>query len=177
MAVAALVLWLCTAAVGSYLLASARTGDAESAATEEIPVAAGSAAPVRDRFAPESLRRSQTEPLPGGLKALAEFAHPALAFIGFGFWFGYVVSHSRVFLVICLGILLGAICAGVSWFIANTRENARAAKRAAEAGADTDGAEVLPGSGLHVSSPRLLILHGLGAALTLLFVTLLVARV
>ena len=160
MAVAALLLWLCTAAVGSYLLVTAAhsgNNPASAEPAEPAPVAAqrpaaaiadaagvtASPAPAparltrddRDRvFAPASLQRARSEPIPG-MKDLAEFTHPALAMIGIGFWLGYVVSHDRLFAVIGLGILLGAICAGVSLFTVNTRAARRVAAAEAESGA------------------------------------------
>jgi hypothetical protein len=205
-AIAALVLWMCTAAVGGYLLATSirprpaglrqqerdaapepddsadsavpveaiRPAGAASEAAQPAPVAldraisapqpaSATARPVRakERFDPPSLAHAKSEPLPG-MRALAEFTHPALAMIGFGFWFGYVASHDRVFAAIGFGILLGAICAGLSWFTANIR----AAKRAP--------ADQRPGP-LSVT-PRLLILHGAGALLTLLIVALITTR-
>jgi hypothetical protein len=178
-AVAALLLWLCTAAVGSYLLVSSiHSGNADHAGAtgpapvESVPVlASGPKRPTRDRnrFDPPSLQRAKSEPLPG-MKELAEFAHPALAIIGLGFWLGYVVSRDRVFAAIGLGILLGAICAGVSWFTVNTR----AARRAAAA--DTESGPAAPGTTPLSASPRLLTLHAIGAALTLLFAVLIAVR-
>ena len=199
MAIAALVLWISTVAIGTYLLATAaRIGRTESAAAEPVPVSAGRTgtagtdpAPVSspdsgsqattatplaerlrphkdDRFAPPSLQAERNEPLPG-LKELAEFAHPALALIGLGFWVGYVISRDRIMLAIGLGILLGAICAGLSWFTVNTR----AAKRAVADGTGTEDLRTAPLS----FTPLVLILHTAGAALTLLFVVLIVAHV
>ena len=195
MAVAALLLWLCTAAIGSYLLVTAvHTGNTgpgpeesapvpagQPAAARTVPAAsattAGPAAPAspakltrndRDLFAPASLRQARSEPLPG-LKDLAEFAHPALALIGIGFWLGYVVSRDRLFAVIGLGILLGAICAGVSLFTVNTR----AARRAA---ANADPAPAGPGGPPLTASPLVLTLHAIGATLTLLFAVLIAVR-
>jgi hypothetical protein len=197
-AIAALALWISTVAIGTYLLATAaRIGKAEtapsehaeSAPSEPVPVSAGqngtggansaAGAPVTpvaerlrvnkdDRFAPPSLRAERNEPLPG-MKELAEFAHPALALIGLAFWIGYVISRDRIMLAIGLGILLGAICAGLSWFIVNTR----AAKRAVADGTGTEDLRTAPLS----FTPLVLILHTAGAALTLLFVVLIVARV
>lgn len=163
MAIAALLVWLCTAAAGSYLLATGIRGR-HAAAPEPSPqpppqATSPAAKPVRDRdrFDPPSLTRAKSEPLPG-LRALAEFTHPALALIGLGFWLGYVLSRDRLFAAIGFGVLLGAIAAGLTWFTGNTR----AARRA--------GSESLP------FPPRLLILHGAGAVLTLLLVTLIAAR-
>ncbi len=165
MAIAALVLWMCTAAVGGYLLAtSTRAAVAAPAPREEAPVEVPGRVEMpgrvevpgraRARFDPPSLARAKSEPLPG-MRALAEFAHPALALIGLGCWLGYVVSRDRMFAAIGLGILLGAICAGVSWALANARRR----------------------PGALVFTPRLLILHGLGASLTLLLAALIIARV
>jgi hypothetical protein len=194
-AVAALLLWLCTAAIGAYLLVTAvHAGNVEREPEEPVPVsaeaiaravAAASRAPAkgrgappearprlsrneRDIFAPASLRQARSEPLPG-LKDLAEFTHPALALIGIGFWLGYVVSRDRLFAVIGLGILLGAICAGVTLFTVNTR----AARRAA---ADADSAPAAPGPAPLTAPPLVLILHAAGATLTLLFAVLIAVR-
>ena len=198
MAIAALALWISTVAIGTYLLATAaRIGKAESAPSdhtesappEPVPVSAGqtgagsanpaaaaAATPLAerlrvnkdDRFAPPSLRAERNEPLPG-MKELAEFAHPALALIGLAFWIGYVISRDRIMLAIGLGILLGAICAGLSWFTVNTR----AAKRAVADGTGTEDLRTAPLS----FTPLVLTLHTVGAALTLLFVVLIAAHV
>jgi hypothetical protein len=195
-AVAALLLWLCTAAVGSYLLVTAahagnNPGNDEPEPAEPVSVPAerpaaaradaaaptGSPAPAparrtrddRDRvFAPPSLQQARSEPLPG-MKDLAEFAHPALAMIGIGFWLGYVVSRDRLFAVIGLGILLGAICAGVTLFTVNTRAARRAAAAEAENRAPAGAAPL-------TASPLVLIVHAIGATLTLLFAVLIVVR-
>jgi hypothetical protein len=179
-AIAAMLFWMCTAAVGAYLLMSrVRPADAgaepapqpEPVAAQAAPGTAGAAgtaqpAPAaatpkprraKDRFDPPSLARAKAEPIPG-LRALAEFAHPALAVIGLSFWILYVLSRDRVFAAIGLGIAAGAICAGLSWFTANRRAVAAGRRDALSL------------------SPRLLILHGVGAVLTLLFAALIVAR-
>jgi len=187
-AIAALVLWICTVAVGAYLLATARRyGNTEAVPSEPVSVAAGQpsaspadapapapAAPARakDPFAPPSLQRDRSESLPL-TRALVEFAHPALGMTGFGFWFGYLVSRDRIFLAISLGILLGTICAGLTWFTVNSRAVKRVA--AAEA-AGRPGLED-PRFAPHTYSPRVLIVHGAGAALTLLIAALITARV
>lgn len=186
MAVAALVLWLCTAAVGSYLLLTAVLASAAAGVKTEdepadepatsVPVGnpAGTAAPAasqardRHRFDPPSLQRARSEPLPG-LKPLAEFAHPALAIIGLGFWLGYVVSRKELFAEIGLGILLGAICAGLSWFTVNVRAAKRAAPKSTDRTVPAAGA---PGTAPLTAPFRVLIIHGTGAALTLLFALL-----
>ncbi len=174
MAIAALALWICTAAVGTYLLATATrlTGTEPAPSEAEATVAASPArAGGRDPFAPPSLQRARSEQLPLA-RSLAEFAHPALAMIGLGFWLGYVISRDRLFLAVGLGILLGAICAGLSWFTVNSRAVKRAA--AAEA-AGRPGIED-PRFAPHAFSRRVLTLHAVGAALTLLFAALIAAR-
>jgi hypothetical protein len=155
---------MCTAAVGGYLLATRdRSADAGPAAEPEpqpapVPAAAQQTRRARDRYDPPSLVRAKNEPLPG-MRALGEFAHPALAITGFAFWAAYLLTGDRVFAAIGFGILLGAICAGVSWFTVNKRAVGRGR------------ADAL------VLSPRLLLLHGAGAALTLLLTALITARV
>jgi hypothetical protein len=188
-AVAALVLWLCTAAVGAYMLVRAMnagnpgpvpTGQAPVPAGQPVTVAADPAAgPVkpasaRNRFDPPSLQRAKAEELPG-LRDLAEFAHPALAVIGLGFWLGYVITRDRTFAAIGLGILLGAICAGLSWFTVNRRDDKRAA--AAGLAGEPGPGEMSHGAPRLSFTPRLLALHAIGAALTLLFAVLIAARV
>jgi hypothetical protein len=194
-AVAALVLWLCTAAVGAYMLVRAmnsgnpRPGPRDAAVSAERPVSVAAdpagrpAKPVsaRDLFDPPSLQRAKAEELPG-LRDLAEFAHPALAVIGLGFWFGYFITRDQTFAAIGLGIVLGAICAGLSWFTVNRRDAKRAAAGEAAETAGEAAGESSPGQradGVPQLSfpPRLLALHAIGAALTLLFAVLIVARV
>lgn len=180
MAIAALVLWLCTAGIGTYMLATAtRFGTAAADDEREpepepepatVPPDAAPPAKVRDPFAPPSLQRERAESLPL-LRSLIEFTHPALAMIGLGFWFGYVVSRDRTFLAIGLGIMLGAIAAGASWFTANHRAVKRTA--AAEAAGEPAGD---PRFAPQSFKPRVLILHGVGAALTLLIAALITAR-
>lgn len=93
------------------------------------------------------------------MRALAEFTHPALAVTGFAFWTAYTLVRNDILGVIAFGIVLGAIAAGLSW----AAGNARVAKQ---------GGDALS------FSPRALIMHVSGAALTLLLASLIiVARV
>ncbi len=170
MAIASLLFWMCTTAIGSYLWVTA---------TRTSPASPPPPAPVRpvrdrDRFDPPSLQAAKSEPLPG-LTDLAEFAHPALAIIGLGFWLGYVISRDRLFAAIGLGILLGAIGAGVSLFAVNTRHARRALAAATAANAAGGPGTDKPAAGPAFSA-RLLTLHAIGAALTLLFAALIAAR-
>ncbi|MBO0804590.1 MAG: hypothetical protein J2P25_16140 [Nocardiopsaceae bacterium] len=160
MAVVALVVWAGTIAVGVYLLAtSTRHQGGAAAEAERVPatVAVKPAASKKERFDPPSLRVAKSEPLPG-LRALGEFTHPALAAIGFAFWLLFALVHDRIFGAIALGVVVGAIAAGVSLAVAN----GRAAKK-------EDGGNALSFSG------RTLALHVTGAAATLLLVAVLIA--
>jgi hypothetical protein len=186
-AIAALLLWTLTVAFGVYLLITStrvtRDPEAPDAAPASVPATASAVAsanagtatagtpvagtpvasvarqPVRpkERFDPPSLREAKNEPIPG-MRALAEFSHPALAVTGFGFWVAYTLVRNDIFGVIAFGIMLGAIAAGISWAFGN----ARAAKNGGDALA---------------FSSRVLVLHVAGAALTLLLAALITARV
>lgn len=177
MAIVALALWTLTVAAGVYLLVSSTRLKPETAGEATVPAEAAAAvpaggtavpaggtavaAPARkkgDRFDPPSLRAAKSEPVPG-MRALGEFTHPALAITGFAFWLLYALAHDRIFAVIGLGIILGAIVAGVSWAVSN----GRAAKR--------EDSYALSFSG------RALAFHVAGAALTLLLVALITVGV
>jgi hypothetical protein len=188
-AIVALVLWTFTAAVGVYLLiTSTRIHPDETVQAEPVgaPTTAGAAAvwvasaagtasagaapgaarvsPAQpsvhpgDRFDPPSLREAKIEPMPG-MRALGEFMHPALAITGFGFWVAYTWIRDDVFAAIALGVILGAVAAGLAYAAAN----ARAAKR--------EGSDTLS------FSPRVVILHVVGAGLTVVLAALIVAHV
>ncbi len=156
MAIAALALWTLTVAFGVYLLITSTRVNPGAARPEREAVAVPAARP-RDMFDPPSLREAKSEPLPG-MRALGEFMHPALAVTGFGFWVAYTMVRNDVLAAIGLGIMLGAIAAGMSLAAAN----ARAARRGDEYAMSF--------------SPRVLILHASGAAVTLLLAALIVIR-
>lgn len=156
MAIVALALYTLTIAVGVYLLATSTRLKGELAEREPEPAAVPAANP-KDRFDPLSLREAKSEPIPG-LRALGEFTHPALALAGFACWLLYTMIHDQILGVIAVGIMLGAIAAGITWAVSN----ARAARR------EKDGALVFRG--------RVLLYHGTGAALTLLLAVLLTTK-
>jgi hypothetical protein len=109
------------------------------------------AVPGRDRWAPPSLVASREAPiLPSG-QSVVEFAHPALAIIGLGFWLGFALVHNRTLGWIAFGLAAVTVCVGLGWFTANSR----AARRAG------------PGRPAPSFAGRLVALHGSGAALTL----------
>jgi hypothetical protein len=163
MAIVVLVVWTLTVAVGVYLLiTSTRNVRKVPDPPPPVPVAAKAAGarPDKSRFDPPSLARAKAEPLPG-LRALGEFLHPLLGITGFGLFVGYVLIRAWIIGAIALGVGVGAVAAGLSWAIINVR----AARRNP------------PDENTMTFTPRLLILHGAGAAVTILLAALIVARV
>jgi hypothetical protein len=179
MAIVVLVLWMFTAGAGFYLLVTSSLARARPPAAVPSPQPAASvpqslpspqpaasvphsatppaasvpppAAPGRDRWAPPSLVASREAPiLPSG-QSVVEFAHPALAIIGLGFWLGFALVHNRTLGWIAFGLAAVTVCIGLGWFTANSR----AARRAG------------PGRPAPSFAGRLVALHGSGAALTL----------
>jgi hypothetical protein len=117
---------------------------------------------ARDQFAPPSLIASRQAPIVPDLRSVAEFAHPACAISGLGFWLGFTLVHFRVLGWIAFGLIVATACIGLAWFTANTR----AARRR--------------GAGQPAPSftSRLIVVHGGAAAvtLTLAALTVLVIR-
>jgi hypothetical protein len=161
MAILGLAVWTLTVAAGVCLLVtSTRAAPKGPAAAVPATAAGTNARPGKNRFDPPSLARAKAEPLPG-LRALGEFLHPLLGIAGFGLFFGYVLSRAAIIGAIALGVGIGAIAAGLSWAVVNVR----AARREP------------PDEHAMTFTPRLLILHGAGAAVTILLAALIVARV
>jgi len=182
MAIVVLVLWLFTASAGFYLLVTSNLGRARPAATtpaaEPAPApaepatvpaaAAGSAAQpapevppaskrelrraARDRFDPPSLTAAKSAPAVPGLRSLLEFAHPAFAIVGLGFWLGFTMVHDRALGWIAFGLVTATVCLGLTWYTANTR----AARRE-----EPPGSEPAP-----AFRTRLVLLHGSAATAT-----------
>jgi len=186
MAIVVLVLWLFTAGAGFYLLVTSNLGRSRPAAMAPAAVSAAepatasvaaSAQPsskaqplskaqppskrelkqaARDRFDPPSLTAAKNAPIVPGLRSLLEFAHPASAIIGLGFWLGYTFVHPRALGWIAFGLVTITVCLGLTWFTANTR----AAKH-------QDAGEPRPSF-----STRLIVLHGGAAATTFVLAAL-----
>ena len=181
MAIVVLVLWLFTAGAGLFLLVSSNLGRSRptpapspsTAAPAPAPVAAtATAAPAsvaaaaratgsskrelrraaRDRFDPPSLTAAKNAPIMPDLRSLLEFAHPAFAAIGLGFWLGFTMVHNRVLGWIAFGLVAATVCLGLTWFTVNARA-AKARRR--------DQDEPPPSFGL-----RLVVLHGGAATVT-----------
>ena len=150
MAIVVLVLWLFTAGAGFYLLVTSNLGRARpaataraaepakasvAAATQAAPAPPGKPEPTearpmskremrraaRDRFDPPSLTAAKNAPVVPGLRSLLEFAHPASAIIGLGFWLGYTFVHYRALGWIAFGLVTVTVSLGLTWFAANTR--------------------------------------------------------
>ena len=187
MAIVVLVLWLFTAGAGFYLLVTSNLRGARPAAALPVaqpapdaePATASVAAPAaqapaaqaqpaakrpsraaRDRFAPPSLVAARNAPVLPGLRSLLEFAHPACAIIGLGFWLGYTFVHYRALGWIAFGLVTVTVCLGLSWFAANTR----AARRTLS----SEHRDVPVPS----FSTRLIALHGGAAAVTFVLAAL-----
>jgi hypothetical protein len=178
-AIVVLVLWLFTAGAGFYLLVTSNLGRARAAATTPaaepatapvesatvpvesatVPAAASQAASkremrraARDRFDPPSLTAAKNAPAVPGLRSLLEFAHPAFAIVGLGFWLGFTMVHDRALGWIAFGLVTATVCLGLTWYTANTR----AARTKNEAGSEPAPA----------FRTRLVLLHGSAATVT-----------
>ena len=160
MGIAAMLLWMVTAAAGVSLLAARRpargAGDpAAGPAPAEVPAAttvrtpagvppaASAALAAGAKVPPISHTRITTQP---GEHPLLEFMHPALGLVGLSCWIAFVFTRFRPFAWIALGVIVVTIAAGVTWYAASAR-----AARPARA---------------HRPARRLTI-HGAGAAVTL----------
>jgi hypothetical protein len=95
-----------------------------------------------------------------GLRSMLEFAHPAFAIVGLGFWLGFTLVHDRALGWIAFGLVTATVCLGLTWYTANAR---------AVRGKDSPepGSEPAPSF-----STRLVILHGGAAAVTFVLAAL-----
>ena len=116
---------------------------------------------ARDRFDPPSLTAAKNAPITPGLQSLLEFAHPAAAIIGLGFWLGYTLVHYRTLGWIAFGLVSVTVCLGLSWFAASTRAASTRAAGRPDAAKPRQADE--PGPSF---STRLVALHGGAAAVT-----------
>jgi hypothetical protein len=107
---------------------------------------------ARNRFDPPSLTAAKNAPAVPGPRSLLEFAHPAFAIVGLGFWLGFTMVHDRALGWIAFGLVTAAICLGLTWYAANTR----AARREGPSG----------GEAAPAFRTRLVLLHGSAATLT-----------
>jgi hypothetical protein len=107
---------------------------------------------ARDRFDPPSLTAAKNAPVVPGLRSLLEFAHPAFAIVGLGFWLGFTLVHDRALGWIAFGLVTAAVCLGLTWYTAN----ARTARREGASGGEPAPA----------FRTRLVLLHGSAATVT-----------
>jgi hypothetical protein len=159
MAIAVLLLWALTASAGLRLLFTSGLGRAKSAeipepaqaAPEPVTVPAGPPTKrdirraERARFDTPELVASRTKSV-GGLRDVVEFTHPACAIVGLAFWMGYALVHNRALAWIAFGLAAVTACAGLAWFLSNRKST--------------------------LFSPRLIAIHGSGAALTFVLAAL-----
>lgn len=166
MAIAALVLWILTAAAGLILLmagSAAKRAAAGEAAQQAAPQAAPQAVrvpalpvtvPAPGPAGHPDIPRVKVHAAPGE-HPLLEFSHPLLGLVGMGFWFIFVGTHHAPLAWISFGILVAAIAAGLSW-LARNRQAARRGDRPPRAGFPA----------------RLVFLHGLTASATFVLAVL-----
>jgi hypothetical protein len=100
---------------------------------------------ARARFDTPELIQSRKEPM-GSAHELVEFTHPAFAIIGLAFWMGYTLIHNRALAWIAFGLAAATACIGLTWFLSNRKNS--------------------------LFSPRLIAIHGSGAALTFVLAAL-----
>jgi hypothetical protein len=163
MAIAVLLLWALTASAGLRLLFTSGLGrkrPAEASAeipaeapAEQVPATAGAPPTKREirraeraLFDTPELVQSRKQSV-GGLRDIVEFTHPACAIIGLAFWMGYTLVHSRPLAWIAFGLAAATACAGLTWFLSNRKNS-------------------------NLFSPRLIAIHGSGAALTFVLAAL-----
>jgi hypothetical protein len=113
---------------------------------------------ARDRFDPPSLTAAKSAPVVPGLRSLLEFAHPAFAIVGFGFWLAFTFVHDRALGWIGFGLVAATACLGLTWFTANIRAAGRHGSPKGE-----------PAPSF---STRMVILHGSAAAVTFVLAAL-----
>ena len=149
-------------------VATPATQAAPSSSVQTAAVQAARAAPpaskremrraARDRFDPPSLTAAKNAPVVPGPRSLLEFAHPASAIVGLGFWLGFTFVHYRALGWIAFGLVTATVCLGLTWYTANTR-----------AARGTDSPEGEPAPSFRT---RLVILHGSAAAVTFVLAAL-----
>jgi hypothetical protein len=154
-AIAALVLWILTVTVGiSVLVAGNRARHLVADPAPPITLPRSAAPPVTEAGGPPPIPRTKVHATPGE-HPLLEFLHPALGAVGLACWFLFVGLHYRPLAWVSLGIVVVVVAAGLGWLASNTLA-ARGGGSAARA----------------PFPPRLIMLHGLAATVTVLLAVL-----
>ena len=171
MAIAALVVWLLTAAAGMTMLIhgslagrNSAAATPQSAPAQPVPTPAPAPAPAPAPVPVPGAGRGPAGEMPDiprvkvhaapGEHPLLEFFHPTLGLLGLGLWFIYVGTHHQALAWVAFGVLVLTVTAGLSWLV-------RSARAARAAGGPR---RILPG--------RLALLHGVLAATTFALVVL-----
>jgi hypothetical protein len=153
LAIAALVLWLCTAAAGVTLLRAGTTRRRAPASQPTAPAAEPlvriGAVPLTPEGKPPRGPPARVS-TPAGEHPLLEFSHPALATAGVACWLMFTFVHYRPFAWISFAILVTTLLVGISWYARN-RQAVLSEQR---------GGWTFP--------PRLIALHGTAAALSII---------
>ena len=159
-AVAATTSATTSAAASAAAPANLAVAATPAAAAPEVPPASKREMrrAARDRFDPPSLTAAKNAPVVPGLRSLLEFAHPAFAIVGLGFWLGFTLVHDRGLGWIAFGLVTATVCLGLTWYTANTR----AARREGPA----------EGEPARAFRTRLILLHGSAAAATFVLAAL-----
>jgi hypothetical protein len=147
-----------SATVPATATAASATSVAQATATPSPASKREMRRAARDRFDPPSLTAAKNAPVVPGLRSLLEFAHPAFAIVGLGFWLGFTLVHNRALGWIAFGLVTATVCLGLTWYTANTR-----------AARSKNAPEVEPAPSF---SNRLVILHGSAATVTFVLAAL-----
>jgi len=150
LAIVTLILWVITAVAGLSLLSTggaARRLAAEAERPASVPVRTG-AIPLTDEGKPPPVPPARFD-APAGDHPLLEFSHPALAITGLACWFMFVLVHYRPMAWISFGILVVTLGLGLTWLARNRQ------------------AEKKHASAAWTFPPRLVLTHGLAAALSI----------
>jgi hypothetical protein len=187
--IAAMLLWMVTVAAGVYLLAAGRparppaapvpaTESARATQAAGVPQAAATAYAAGAAVPPVTHTRITTPP---GEHPLLEFMHPALGVAGLGCWIAYVITRFSGFAWAAFGVIVVTIAAGLTWYAVNARAVKAARSGRAPGTAQPGTAQpgtAQPGAPARRYPARRLLVHGSGAAVTLVLalVTVLAAH-
>ena len=154
MAIAALVVWVLTAALGATLLITRQARRPAPVPKQAQPVPATTRPSPRRPQSPAwlSCRPSRGSGCTRRWRdPLSSSAIPRSGSVGLGLWFIFVGTHYHPLAWVAFGVLVVTIAAGLRWFIGYARAARRAASQAG-------------GPPARRGVPRLALVHGLAAA-------------